>query len=598
MSNKTIPSRDVFLSHSSGPDNICSQRVVQISEALEALQPRKTTWIDRTNSPYALARNAEIRAAVESCNCFFLFLTQEYQEKVFNPNIPYNWCRYEYEVAMDLNKPILIILMEAGLSDPKTSWHPDLRVHHGRKLSFDMSDAAIYANADLLRQKCSLLGKILDNLQTNDISAAVHAILQSDDYCQEHGELCLYYDNHCHRVICQRCAITSHEGHSKVTMEEKAQEIRSKDFGDFIYQLNQTIKQGEEALSSILTVRQGSASIKDEAIQKIRSHCNSLRDQITTMENEVIACIESEHAKKDNPIKEVQIKVEMAKKETEERLNQFDLSAATGANVRLVKSWMKIKQENKRIITTFPTPYYDFSLFTVEKVTIPPFPFPSILINIDALTRPAKRWVVLWSSHVIQLDEIELTVTPTPLLINPPRINIALPVSYSCSFEILMPQLSSAERCIFNYNYGCITLHLSRYYASEQPARYDNCFRVTHLTTTPSPSSSSPTTSDGNYGLKCVVSNLLPTQYYRLCWTVSNGVMKIYFAGKLMCEQRGAYTWGEKSTGNTPPSWSWDLSTTTLLDSIYDYFFQSDVIKVRNVCWWDRELSDVEVRYL
>lgn len=158
---------DVFLSHSYGPANVHHDQVAQISRELRALQSPKIPWFDETNLPYAADMESTFESAIDSSRCFFLFLTQEYQEKVFDQRRAFNWCRYEYRAAINMNKPVLVILLDPALQDP-TSWCRSMQIHHSDRLYFDMSDPAIFDNPQLLREKCILLGRILDELQNHD----------------------------------------------------------------------------------------------------------------------------------------------------------------------------------------------------------------------------------------------------------------------------------------------------------------------------------------------------------------------------------------------------------------------------------------------
>lgn len=214
---------DVFLSHSYGPDNVHHDLVAQISRELRALQSPKIPWLDESNLPYAVDMESTFENAIDSTRCFFLFLTQEYQEKVFDHKRAFNWCRYEYRAAINMNKPLLVILLDPALQDPRTSWCRSMQIHHADRLYFDMSDPAIFDNPQLLREKCILLGRILDELQTHgDMTTAINTVLPNKDNCPIHNEVYEYYDTESHQVICRHCAATRHEGRQKVTISEKA----------------------------------------------------------------------------------------------------------------------------------------------------------------------------------------------------------------------------------------------------------------------------------------------------------------------------------------------------------------------------------------
>lgn len=107
---------DVFLSHSYGPEHVYHNQVAQIAQELQALQSPKTPWLDETNLTYEADLEKSFESAIDSSRCFFLFLTREYQDKVFGES-PFNWCRYEYRAAINMNKPILVILLDPALQD-------------------------------------------------------------------------------------------------------------------------------------------------------------------------------------------------------------------------------------------------------------------------------------------------------------------------------------------------------------------------------------------------------------------------------------------------------------------------------------------------
>ncbi len=94
-----------------------------------------------------------------------------------------------------------------------------------------MSDINIFNNPQLLREKCILLGRILDELKNHgNMPRAINTTLPNEDNCPIHNEIYEYYDSVCDQVICRHCATTTHEGHVKVMITEKAQNIRENDF--------------------------------------------------------------------------------------------------------------------------------------------------------------------------------------------------------------------------------------------------------------------------------------------------------------------------------------------------------------------------------
>lgn len=222
-----MPTYDAFFSHSYGPANVHHHQVAQIARVLQTLQSPKTPWLDETNLPFAADLEHTFENAIYSSRCFFLFLTQEYQEKVCDQSRAFNWCRNEFRAAIQMNKQILVILLDPALRDPRTSWFRSMQIYCSDRLYFDMSDPTIFGNPQLLNEKCILLGRILDELQINgDMTSAINIVLNNHDSCPIHNEHYEYYDTVSDQVICRHCAMTTHEGHSRVTITEKAREIR------------------------------------------------------------------------------------------------------------------------------------------------------------------------------------------------------------------------------------------------------------------------------------------------------------------------------------------------------------------------------------
>lgn len=261
---------DVFLSHSYGPAHAHHNQVAQIAQELQALQSPKTPWLDETNLPYAADLEKTFETAIDSSRCFFLFLTREYQDKVFDES-PFNWCRYEYRAAINMNKQILVILLDPALQDPRTSWCRSLQIRLADRLYFDMSDSNIFANPQLLREKCILLGRILDELQNHgNMAKAINKVFPHEDHCPTHDEHYEYYDTVFNQVICRHCATTTNEGNAKVTIVAKAKQIRENDFSAIQQRLTKIINNYKENAAELMERRKNDLQLSDSYQQQFR----------------------------------------------------------------------------------------------------------------------------------------------------------------------------------------------------------------------------------------------------------------------------------------------------------------------------------------
>lgn len=124
---------EAFLSHDWGKDHENHRKVAVVNSFLR--KKGLVTWFDEEQLPNLPARQgiaSILQRAIDATKCVVLFLTESYMNRVCATDRDDDYCRIEFQHAINQRKEILMVVMEKKMAN-KNKWpQPFSRVIHDR----------------------------------------------------------------------------------------------------------------------------------------------------------------------------------------------------------------------------------------------------------------------------------------------------------------------------------------------------------------------------------------------------------------------------------------------------------------------------------
>lgn len=265
-----------------------------------------------------------------------------------------------------------------------------------------------------------------------------------------------------------------------------------------------------------------------------------MREAITEIENRMIAIVLTQHNHQQITIDQQHTQTLERQQQTQNLLHDFYHSAT---NVSLVTTWIQARNSQTENIDFL----YPFRMSFLQDV------LSSSLTEFNLTQRRLLDWcsIISQSTEVLpNYFELDFNFTFYSRFFR--KVNLALPPSYTCLFVVSVESNFSSRPRINNDPNIKLEIHNNT---------ISVCHGINRISVT----------------IAVFTNTLEENQYCHVCWTVHDGVMKLYLDGLQIGQTVGTFNW---TNSCEPVGW------------LIGYLW------VQRVLWWDRSLLSNEIEAL
>ena len=265
-----------------------------------------------------------------------------------------------------------------------------------------------------------------------------------------------------------------------------------------------------------------------------------MREAITEIENRMIAIVLTQHNHQQITIDQQHTQTLERQQQTQNLLHDFNHSAT---NVSLVTTWIQARNSQTENIDFL----YPFRMSFLQDV------LSSSLTEFNLTQRRLLDWcsVISQSTEVLpNYFELDFNFAFYSRFFR--KVNLALPPSYTCLFVVSIESNFSSRPRINNDPNIKLEIHNNT---------ISVCHGINRISVT----------------IAVFTNTLEENQYCHVCWTVHDGVMKLYLDGLQIGQTTGTFNW---TNSCEPVGWS------------------IGHLQVQRVLWWDRSLLSNEIESL